>query len=105
MGIPDKHDPRTFTHLAVIGADGSVVAVRELADGTVEGLIEQSDTLLVDVTDLYPYDLNTARIANRTLPTRPPPSDLAAMRTYRADCATVRAAAKATLVTANRGRR
>lgn len=35
MGIPDKHDPRAFTHYEKVAKDGTVVAVIELADGTI----------------------------------------------------------------------
>lgn len=72
MGRPSgTHDPRTFTHLAKLGADGSVVAIVEIADDAVQTFLDQSDALHVDVTDLYPFDFGTTKADVRSRPTKP----------------------------------
>ena len=70
MGLKSTtRDPRTFRHFARMAADGTVAAVIALADGslTAEAFdrgedIDEAKNVYVDVTDLYPHDLRTARV-------------------------------------------
>lgn len=53
MGLADPHDKRTFTHFAKLDADGNVIAIVEVADGSVVSSPPGLDGRVhVDVTDL-----------------------------------------------------
>lgn len=117
MGRPSgTHDPREFTHLAKLGADGSVVAIVEIADAAVQTFLDTTDVLHVDVTDLYPYDFGTTKADVRLRPTKPadpvtdgagvvtPQADAvhqAAMRTFRTQRDAITATARAALKAGN----
>ncbi len=53
MGIPDKHDPRSFNHFAQFDADGNLTAMIEVADTAPEPE-STPERVHVDVTDLMP---------------------------------------------------
>lgn len=53
MALPDKHDPRRFTHFAQLADDGSVAAIVEVAEGSPE---PSGRFVHFDVTDQVPKD-------------------------------------------------
>ncbi len=55
-GAHPSHDHRTFRHWAKLAADGTVLAVTEIAADTTEHPTDPAGSLSVDVTALYPYD-------------------------------------------------
>ncbi len=80
MSVPDKHDKRRFRHIVKLAADGTVLAVIEVADG--KPLPPDSDAVLhVDATPLYPFDLGGVKLAKATVDTRDPAVIVAALKT------------------------
>ena len=79
MSLPDKHDKRRFRHVVKLAADGTVLAVIEVADG--KPLPPDSDAVLhVDATPLYPFDLGGVKLLKAVVDTRDPPMILAALK-------------------------
>lgn len=103
MALADPHDARKFLHFAKLGTDGSVVAIIEVSEREVEAFLDASDQLLVDVTDLHPYDFGTTKADVRSAPAKPADtaSD-AAKKAYRQQKDAVTLAAKTVLTTGNR---
>lgn len=52
--IPDKHDDRLFRHYAKLGADGTVLAIVEVAVGADQPAPDTGD--VIEVTAIHPYD-------------------------------------------------
>lgn len=78
--IKDKHDPRSFRHFAKLAADGTVLAVVEVAAGA--PMPPEADAFLhVDVTALHPYDLSGVKISKATVDTRDHQAIAAALKT------------------------
>ncbi len=72
MGIASgSHDQRTFRHYAKMGADGSVVAIVAVAEGS-PAPIDGEHSLYVDVTDVHPYDFRGVSIAMPAAPAHSP---------------------------------
>ncbi len=59
MGVPDKHDPRTFEHLAKVDKAGVVVAMVEVEAGSDwEHWTDAEGHRYVYLTDLLPVDIH-----------------------------------------------
>lgn len=52
--LADKHDERLFRHYAKIGDDGTVLAVVEIAAGSVQPSTDSGE--FAEVTEIHPYD-------------------------------------------------
>ncbi len=79
MSIPDKHDKRRFRHVVQLAADGTVLAVIEVADG--HPLPPDSDAVLhVDATPLYPFDFTGVKLLKAVVDTRDAPMIQAALK-------------------------
>lgn len=63
MGLPDKHDPRTFEHLAKVNRDGVVVAMVEVdASSDWVHWTDGDGSRYVYLTDLAPLDVHGLRL-------------------------------------------
>ncbi len=80
MSLPDKHDRRRFRHVAVLAADGTVLATTEVAEGS--PLPPDTDARFhIEITPLYPYDLAGVTVAKATIDGRDKTAILEALRT------------------------
>ncbi len=78
--IKDPHDPRTFRQIAKLAADGTVLALIQVADTA--PLPPDADAYLhIDVTPLYPVDLGGVKVAKATIDTRDKTAITAALKT------------------------
>lgn len=58
MGFKDPHDPREFRRFAQCAADGTVLAMIEVADSAPDP-VDTADTLHVDVSALGRVDIDS----------------------------------------------
>lgn len=79
MGLPDKHDNRTFRHFARLDANGDVVAIVEVVDEPgfdsdnkpfSQEPADTSTIVHVDITDLHPYDFTGVRAVKASVTAR-----------------------------------